>query len=124
MTDPNSELQVDIDNQEAMDGSPCLVNLYHHVEAVEGGDPAHDHSFGMIAFQCGPLSVVGVNGGTIEDVTRVLIARLEGFQQGPFNCAENGDAIGFFKYALTALAGRTKRRQDQGVEGTMQPHES
>lgn len=124
MTDPSSYPAVDVTKQEAMDGSPCLVTLRHHYEAVEGGDPAHDHSFGYIAFQCGPISEVGVNGGTIEDVVEVVIARLEGFQQGPSNCVENSQAIRFFQQALNSLAQRTRRRQEQGVEGTSQPHES
>lgn len=77
-----------------------------------------------IAFQVGPIGEVGVNGCQIEDVLDVLIARLEGFQRGPFACGENENALSKLKAAKEWLEQRTHARQAQGVEGTNLPHEA
>jgi hypothetical protein len=107
--------------QEQMDGTPAKVELTPNALAGAARD---EGDFGFIKFQLGPIAEVGVNGTTIEDVTQVLIDRLEGFQRGPFACAENASAIRHLKDAKLWLARRTHARQVQGVEGRNEPHES
>ncbi len=75
-----------------------------------------------IKFQLGPVQEVGVNGTTIEKVISLLIARLEGFQRGPFACRENHQAIACLYMAVDWLEQGTRARQAAGVEGTNQPH--
>lgn len=92
--------------QETLDGSPALV----------------EQPFITIKFQAGPLPEVGVNGCSIEDVIDVLTTRLEGFQKGPFRCRENALAITKLEEAKLWLFERTRKRQEQQVEGTLQAH--
>lgn len=106
---------MDRKEQEAMDGSPAEVN-------ITGQDVAE--VFAHIKFQCGPVLEVGENGTTIEAIIQVLAHRLQGFQQGPFACSENDEAIYHLKGALTMLTFRTALRKEQGVEGTNKPHTS
>lgn len=106
--------------QETMDGSPALVEVHGSVKFADGsnlpGDP-----FIRIKFQAGPLPQ-GINGCSIEDVIDVLVTRLEGFQKGQFRCRENALAITKLEEAKLWLLERTRKRQVQGVEGTMQEH--
>ena len=100
--------------QEKMDGSPGLVTR----TTPDGTE------FLRIQFQVGPMAEVGVNGCAIEDVIDVLIARLEGFQRGPFACAENLQALRYLDWAKRGLLVSTAARRAQGVEGTNQPHQA
>jgi len=113
--------------QETMDGSPALVEVYgsnkfrYKAEDTSQPDPI---PYIRIKFQAGPLQEVGVNGCSIEDVIDVLTARLEGFQNGPFRCRENALAITKLEEAKQWLLYRTSKRQAQGVEGTNAAHKS
>lgn len=94
--------------QQAMDGSPAVVDRPHiHIE-----------------FQCGPIKEVGENGTQMEKVIDVLVDRLEGFQKGDFRCRENALAITKLEEAKQWLMYRTAKRQQQGVEGTNAAHVS
>jgi len=104
---------------ESMDGSPSTKDL--------GPFTVEDMStraWGFIKFQAGPIDEFGYNGTTIEDIIQVLLDRLDGFQHGPFACHENAEAIALLKAARSRLESRTKKRQDQGVEGKNLPHKS
>ena len=103
--------------QEAMDGRASVVDMFGST------DPSAE-PFARIKFQFGPVGEVGVNGCSIEDVIDVLVNRLNGFQKGPFRCRENALAITKIEEALLWLGARTALRQEQGVEGTNQPHKS
>lgn len=72
----------------------------------------------LLRFQNGPIQEVGVNGITNEALLAVLIDRLEGFQAGPFACAENAEALAMLREAQHWLKARTMSRQERGVEGT------
>lgn len=72
-------------------------------------------------FQNGPVKENGVNGITNEALLAILIDRLEGFQQGPFECVENANALVYLRAALRWLKWRTLDRRERGVEGTLQP---
>lgn len=73
-----------------------------------------------IDFQNGPIKEVGVNGVSNEALLAIVADRLEGFQFGPFACAENKLALDLLQDAMTALASRTRNRLARGVEGTRQ----
>lgn len=77
-----------------------------------------------IKFQDGPVKEVGVNGCQTEDILKVLIARLKGFQEGEFACAENAEAVGALISARYHLVSRTVKRITQNVEGIDKPHKS
>jgi hypothetical protein len=91
------------EEQEAMDGSSAIVN-----------DAA---GYIHIKFQCGPVQEHGVNGTSIENVIDLLVARLEGFNNGPFRCRENSLAITHLQEAQNWLERRTRDRVKRGVEG-------
>lgn len=61
----------------------------------------------ILLFQNGPLVDGDANGITIESLLAVCIHRLEGFQAGPFPCAENQVALDKTKEALASLKART-----------------
>jgi len=83
------------------------------------GSAAHiiKEGFIDIKFQSGPVKENGKNGCQIEDVIRVLVDRLQGFQAGRFRCEENNTAIVHMQSALRALQSRTRDRISRGVEG-------
>ena len=54
----------------------------------------------------------------------MLLERLVHAQRGFFACTENADAIEHLKDALMVMQERTRRRQEQGVEGRNLRHES
>ena len=120
--------------QEAMDGSPAQVErtlgdllntgTFADTKAVLGVGELPSDVVIALRFQRGPLKEVGINGCAIEDAVDVLIERLDGFQRGPFACPENELAMGHLHLAKEKLMERTRRRQEQGVEGTNQPHVS
>ena len=92
------------EKQESLDGSPALVR--------------DEAGFISLRFQCGPIKEHGVNGTTIEDVIDVLIARLQGFNAGPFRCRQNSLAITALEEAQNWLYRRTLARIRAGTEGT------
>lgn len=96
------------DKQEALDGSPSIVN--------------DEAGFIHVKFQCGPIKEHGVNGTSIENVLDLLAIRLKGFQKGPFACETNARAISHIEAAMASLEERTAKRTEQGVEGTNQEH--
>jgi len=74
-----------------------------------------------LKFQHGPINEVGVNGITNEVCAAIIIDRLEYFQTTKYACGENERALAHFREGLLELESRTKRRTEQGVEGTHQP---
>jgi len=89
---------------------------------MDGSSPVIDEEYIHIQFQFGPIKEVGVNGTTLEHMIDILVARLEGFQNGPFRCRENALAITKLEEARMWLLERTRKRQAQGVEGINAPH--
>lgn len=74
-----------------------------------------------LRFQDGDPNVVGVNGVTNEALLAVLIDRFEGFQSGPFKCAENELCLIKLKSCMTALESRSGQRIARNVEGQQVP---
>lgn len=74
----------------------------------------------VLNFQAGPIKEVGQNGVTAESLVAIAIHRLECFQEGPFACQENADALEALRTALNLMQKRTRDRIARQVEGTMQ----
>jgi hypothetical protein len=72
-----------------------------------------------ISFQNGPIRECGVNGITHEALLAILLDRLRAYQNGPYCCADNEEAIEGGMKMLHALQRRTLARIARGVEGTM-----
>lgn len=107
-----------------------LTNKYTHVFhedpcEMEHGAPHHfvvtnkeGDVLTNVDFQCGPIHEAGVNGCCNEDLIAMVIARLVHFQDSPYACRENHEAITKLEEALLWLRKRTLRREMRGVEGT------
>jgi hypothetical protein len=103
-----------------------VIDAYFNYKDSEG-NPAGGFVSGVglrIDWQDGPLGRggdrVAPNGAFVETVIRACIKRLEYFQDSKFKCYENEVALVNLKEALRLLNDRTKRREEQGVEGTHQ----
>jgi hypothetical protein len=70
--------------------------------------------------QNGVIPQVGRNGVTLEELLTVCKDVLESYQAGPFECKENQVALNNVNSAISALQSRTKRRINEGTEGTYQ----
>lgn len=93
--------------------APGAGGAHHHYAVdVDGSENGLD-----IHFQNGPIAENGVNGVTQEVLLAVVIDRLRCFQDGPFACPENAEALMHATEALTALKSRTRSRMARGVEG-------
>lgn len=76
------------------------------------------HQKVILAFQHGTVPEKGPNGVTHEALLAIVMDRLEGFQSGPYKCADNEEALIHLRAAQTALQRRTRSRMARGVEGT------
>ncbi len=99
----------------------------HHAYRIDGYSTVTNSSAPYtqrcveIFFQKGTIPENGVNGVTIEALLAVCADRLQGFQNGPYPCQENEDALQGICHALATLHSRTLKRIRRGVEGTHQP---
>lgn len=90
-------------------------NAYHHYVVAN----AHTGEvLCKVDFQEGPIKEVGVNGVFHEDLILMIIDRLESFQNSPYKCKENEDALDHLYEAIDALRARTNKRKERGVQGT------
>ena len=78
----------------------------------------------VLQFQHGVIPDKGRNGLFNEDVIQLLMLRLRTQNQGEMKCRENSLAITALEEALMWLMRRSAIREEQGVLGTNQPHES
>lgn len=74
----------------------------------------------VILMQNGVIPQVGRNGVTLEELLTVCKDVLESYQAGPFECKENQVALNNVNSAISVLQSRTKRRINEGTEGTYQ----
>ena len=76
----------------------------------------------VIKWQDGPLMIDGLRreptGAFVEGVIEAAADRIRYYQQSDFACEENAAALDHLEQAMDNLESRTKRRTDQGVEGT------
>lgn len=92
--------------------------------SLDGSEAVVEKDFIKIIFQHGNPNEVGVNGCGIEDVINVLVDRLLDFQGRDLACEENAQALYHLEMARESLLLRRKRREEQGVLGTREPHKS
>jgi hypothetical protein len=94
----------------------------HHYEFVMNPSGNFSVFAGGLQFQKGARNVEGSTPGVTEAaVLAVLIDRLEGFQAGPYACAENDEQLEHLRAALALTKARADRRAAAGTLGTMQP---
>lgn len=72
----------------------------------------------VILLQNGTIPENGLNGVTAEDLMKVCEEVFTCYQESQFACEENEEALGHIRSALAAMAKRTNRRIEDGVEGT------
>jgi Zn ribbon nucleic-acid-binding protein len=75
-----------------------------------------------VKFQEGPIKDVGVNGCQAQDVITFIVRYLRECN-AVLSCRETSIAITKLEEARLWLDERTRRRVEQSVEGTMQPHQ-
>lgn len=111
-------------------------NAPTNVAAIDERDPKAgnaSHTYGIqwggpkdvtrIQFQHGPRGVEGSTPGVFDDDLLAIIEdRLVNFQDGPFACEENADALVFVRRARAMLGKRVARRIAQGVLGANENH--
>jgi hypothetical protein len=91
----------------------------------ENGNPAGGTSYGVgfaIGWQNGPLgrgeNRIEPNGAFVEDIIDVAADRIRYYQESPFNCKQNANALKHLELALEELNDRTADREERDVEGT------
>jgi hypothetical protein len=97
-------------------GSGGANHVYRVALLDAEGKP--DVALSEVHFQNGPIKEAGINGLTHEVLLAIVADRLEGFQAGPYACAENQQALDAVKLAMEILQKRTAARAARGVEGT------
>jgi hypothetical protein len=85
--------------------APECVIVFHHIVP---GQPVPEEPTGF----------------SNEALLAVLIDRMEGFQGGQYACEENRLVLEHLRLAMKGMHVRTRRRQQQGVEGKLAQHDS
>lgn len=103
-----------LDEKDQNAGGAC------HLYAIQFGGPSE---FCRIQFQHGPRGAADSVAGVFDDdLLAIVQSRLEDFQQGPFACTENADALLYIKVARDYLSLRVARRISKGVLGLNENH--
>ena len=71
-----------------------------------------------ISWQRGPLNEAGRNGAFLLEVLASCESQLEYFQNSPWACAENQEALDSLKNTIALLERRRAKREDAGTLGT------
>lgn len=74
-----------------------------------------------VGFQVGGIKDAGVNGCDSEDLLRIVIDRIQYFQENTIPCRENAVALEKLREAIYCLEERTADRKKRCVEGTIKP---
>ncbi len=91
---------------------------------IDGSSPVVDRPHINIKFQHGNPDEVGINGCTVEDVIDTMIEKLDEFQRRGLACKENSVALWHLKSARDVMRLRAETRSEQGVRGSLIPHQS
>lgn len=91
---------------------------------IDGSDAVLETEHFKIVFQRGNPAEVGINGCSVEDIIEALTQKLLDFQGRDLACKENQLALFHLSSAHEALVLRRRRREDQGVLGTSDTHDS
>ena len=91
-----------------------------HTYGIQWGGPK---DVTKIQFQHGARGVEGSTPGVFDDDLLAIVQdRLEGFQSGPFACAENQEALDAVRASREALGKRVAARIAKGVLGANVNH--
>lgn len=90
--------------------------------SLDGSEALVVRPFIQAVFQHGHPNEVGINGCRVEDIIDVAVDRLLDFQGRNLSCEENAEALEHLYLAREALVKRKRRREQQGVINTQQPH--
>ena len=117
----NSSLAIEVLDDPGAGGANHHYGIYgmhtaSNDSAIEAGKA--DETCVHLFFQNGPVPENGTNGVTHEALLAIVKDRLEGFQSGPYACADNAEALGNINAAIECLQRRTRARMARGVEGT------
>ena len=109
-------------NVAAIDDRDPNAGNASHIYGIQFGGP---HDVVRVQFQHGPRGVAGsVPGVFDDDLLAISEDRLAGFQDGPFRCDENQEALDAIRTARAALGTRVALRISQGVLGVNEQHTS
>lgn len=92
----------------------------HQYLIVKKGRKTYDLNavVGEIQFQKGPRDGKdSIHGVLLVDILEIAKDVLFSYQQGPYNCDENAEALNYVEKALEALNNRTKDRAKRNVLG-------
>lgn len=113
--------KIKIRNHVDENGKPAGGNAEAEAHAGDGS-AAYGYPAVTVTFQDGPLGRGADrkprNGAFVEDLIYIALKRIEFYNRCGFQCPENDKAIDHLAAALNILDERTKRRENQGVEGT------
>ena len=120
---PNDCINIEVTDKQ---GSGGANHRYEITGFDTAANPSSNDSLGykssfsrqVILFQNGPIQEFGVNGITHEVLLAIVADRLRCFQQGPFACKANEQALTHIEEAQHWLQQRTIDRMRRGVEGT------
>ena len=76
--------------------------------------------FVNIKFQVGNPDIVGINGSSVEEVSSLLVDRLELFQESGMHDGYTNHAIVELEKVISILNDRMLDRMDRGIYGTHQ----
>ena len=76
------------------------------------------YTYAELSFQHGPRNVAGSTVGCLDDhVLAIEIDRMRAFQDGPFACDANAEALNHLEAAQRILRERAEERRARGVLG-------
>lgn len=114
----NEKLTIEVIDEPGSGGANHLYVITGYIPTLKQRDVRQDGPHTIIGFQNGPIPENGTNGLTQEALLAIVADRLECFQNGPFACDENADALAHVQEAIRILKLRTERRIARNVEGT------
>lgn len=109
------KMNYSVGNHEISYDEEKKYNNYHHFQIAAIPEPPV--LLAKIDFQEGPVKEVGLNGVSERDLLEIVKFRLQNFQNSPFKCTYNGDALNAVINAIAFLDARTADRERRNVEG-------
>lgn len=115
-------IEIDVETAMTLQSLDCPVFSKHFTNSESRPDGGSCCGFGFaISWQRGPVvndGIVERNGAFVTDVLHAVQDRLKHYQDGPFKCMENDEALFYIHKALGALERRAQQRRERGVYGT------
>lgn len=117
-----STVQIDRADKKGPGGAPHRYDItgfdtVNNSFSDNGNGYISSFSRAPIIFQDGTVPEKGNNGVTMESLLAIVQDALTHFQEGPYPCDENAEALEGVTKALDALNDRTRNRMKRNVEG-------